>query len=50
MNLGIGNECYHIKYENILRNFVDFLQSAFFDPKEINRGIKVVKMKKRYHI
>ena len=26
------------------------MQSAFFDPKEINRGIKVVKMKKRYHI
>lgn len=29
--LGIGNECYHIKYENILRNFADFLPSAFFD-------------------
>ena len=26
------------------------MQSALFDPKEINRGIKVVKMKKRYHI
>ncbi len=38
------------KYEKFLRNFVDFLPSAFFDPKEINRGIKVVKMKKRYHI
>jgi len=31
VKLGTGNECYHIKYEKNLRNFVDFLPSAFFD-------------------
>ena len=40
----------YMKGEIFERNLISFLQSAFFDPKEINRGIKVVKMKKRYHI
>ena len=31
VKLGTGKECYHNKNEKNLRNFIDFLPSAFFD-------------------